>query len=208
MRTVFRGHVDLGPAMMRRWSHTARGAKPGAYGLTFVLAVFVLTLAACTPSDSNVPTTASSATSLTATPYYVEFRTRPYFTITHTFVVYGAQDSSGHPVETKTIGFYPHGGALGPFIGVVAISGEVGQEDYYAKLQSEVVYHRSLTTEQYRRLTQYFDAERADDKVYNLLFNNCNDFVAGAADAVGLKVPFVHVLPPPMFIRLLAEMNT
>ena len=65
-----------------------------------------------------------------------------------------------------------------------------------------------IAAEQYQRLTSYIDAERGEAKVYNLLFNNCNDFIAGAADAIGLKVPFLHALPPPLFIELLAEMNT
>jgi hypothetical protein len=173
-----------------------------------------LTLSACTSAGSDVsagPSPAANATqsaSLAATPFYVEFRTRPYFTITHTFLVYGPQDASGHPLELKTVGFYPEGGAMGPFIGMVGIAGVVGQEDYYAKLPSSTIFHRNLTAEQYQRLTSYIDAERGEAKVYNLLFNNCNDFIAGAADAIGLKVPFLHALPPPLFIELLAEMNT
>jgi hypothetical protein len=174
----------------------------------------VLALSACTSAGSDVSTVGSPAAnatqsaSLAATPFYVEFRTRPYFSITHIFLVYGAQDLSGHPLELKTVGFYPHGGAFGPFIGMVGIAGEVGQEDYYAKLPSSTVFHRNLTAEQYQHLTQYIDSERTEAQIYNLFFNNCNDFVAGAANAIGLKVPFLHALPPPLFIQLLAEMNT
>jgi hypothetical protein len=120
---------------------------------------------------------------------------------------YGAQDPSGNPLELKTIGFFPHGGAFGPFIGMVGIIGQVGEEDYYANLPSSTTYHRNLTAEQYRRLTRYIDGERVKPQVYNLFFNNCNDFVAGAADSIGLKVLFLHAIPPPLFIRLLAEMN-
>ena len=183
-------------------------------GSRSALAAIVLTLSACTSAGNDVSTVhtvvtaATTATSITATPYYVEFRTRPYFTITHTFVVYGAQDSSGHPLERKTVGFFPRGGAFGPFIGIVGIPGEVGAEDYYANLPSSTVFHRNLTAEQYLRLTQYIATERATPHVYNLMFNNCNDFVAGAADAIGLNVPVLHMLPPPVFITLLAEMNS
>ncbi len=121
--------------------------------------------------------------------------------------MYGAQDPDGHPLESKTIGFYPDGGALGPYIGIVGISGMVGQEDYYAKLPSSTNYPSILTAEQYQRLTSYIDKERARPQVYNLFFNNCNDFVAGVANSVGLKTPFIRALPPPIFIGLLAEMN-
>jgi hypothetical protein len=197
--------------MMRRWLRTALWATTGADGLTATLAAMVLTLSACTSADSDVsavrPPTANAAAPFAGTPFYVEFRTRPYFTITHTFVAYGAQDPNGHPLEVKTIGFFPHGGALGPFIGMVGIAGIVGDEDYYANLPSSTTMHRNLTAEQYRQLTKYVDDERAQPQIYNLFFNNCNDFVAGAANAVGLRVPFFHAMPPPLFIQLLAEMN-
>ncbi len=75
-------------------------------------------------------------------------------------------------------------------------------------MPSSSMYRRSLTDEQYRRLTSYIDAQRGQSKVYNLIFNNCNDFVAGAASAIGLKVPFSGAVPPPMFIWLLKEMNS
>ena len=200
--------------MKCRWSHKARGPRASTYRVTCTVVAAALTLSACSSADSDDPTdpvpvvNATQSASLAATPFYVEFRTRPYFSITHTFVVYGAQDSSGHPLEWKTVGFYPHGGAMGPFIGIIGIAGEVSQEDYYAKLPSSTIFHRNLTAEQYRHLTQYIDKERTEAQIYNLFFNNCNDFVAGAADAIGLKVPFLRALPPPLFIQLLAEMNT
>ncbi len=83
----------------------------------------------------------------------------------------------------------------------------VSDEAYFAHLPSSTTYHRDLTSGQYRLLTQFIDAQRGKREVYNLFFNNCNDFVAGAADAIGLKVPPLHALPPPIFIRLLGDMN-
>ena len=178
------------------------------------LAAFVFTLSACGSSGndlSTVPPPAADATtsaSFATMPFYVDFRTRPYFAIDHTFIVYGAQDPTGHPLEQKAVGFFPHGGGFGPFIGVVAITGEVGAEDYYADLPSSATFHRNLTAEQYERLTRYIDSERSKPQIFNLIFNNCNDFVAGAAHAVGLKAPFLRMLPPPFFIMLLAQMNS
>jgi hypothetical protein len=200
--------------MMCRQSVTARQVTPSAGGGTSTLIAVALILSACTSAGGDVSTVRSPSANATpsapfaAMPFYAEFRTRPYFTITHTFVVYGAQDPSGRPLEFKTVGFFPNGGALGPFIGIVGIGGVVGDEDYYAKLPSSTTYHRNLTVEQYQRLTRFIDAERAKKQVYNLLFNNCNDFVAGAAEAVGLKVPFLHAMPPPLFILLLRDLNS
>jgi hypothetical protein len=195
---------SFGTRMLFRWSLTACGATPSADGLRSTVIAFVLTLSGCTSAgrDVSLPVNAPPSASFAAAPFYIEFRTWPYFTITHTFQVYGAQDPSCHPLELKSVGFYPHGGAFGPFIGIVGITGEVGDEGYYASLPSSTTYHRNLTAEQHLRLTRYIDAEQAEPQIYNLLFNNCNDLVAGAANAIGLKVPFLHALPPPLFIVL------
>ena len=179
------------------------------------LAAFVFTLSACASSGNDFSTVhpptadATTSTSFASAPFYVDFRTRPDATNIHTFLQYGSQDSSGRPIERKTVGFYPRGaGALGPVIGIVGIPGEVGQEDYFANLPSSATFHRNLTTEQYERLTRFIDSERAKPQVFNLIFNNCNDFVAGAAHAIGLKAPFIRMLPPSVFVMLLAQMNS
>lgn len=181
--------------------------------LRLVLAAMVCTLSACASSgDPTVhPPTANATTSASAaaTPFYVDFRTRPDAVNTHTFLEYGAQDSSGHPIEQKTMGFFPVGaGALGPVIGIIGMPGEVGPEDYYKNLPAAAIFHRNLTAEQYERLTAYIRSEQATPQVFNLLFHNCNDFVAGAALAVGLKAPAVRMTSPPAFINELAQLNS
>jgi hypothetical protein len=177
------------------------------------VAAFVFSLSACASSgDSTVHPPAADTTtsaSFAGTPFYVDFRTRPSAVDTHTFLEYGAQDSSGHPLEQKTVGFFPRGaGVLGPLIGIVAMPGEVGPEDYFAKLPSAATFHRNLTAEQYNRLTAYIQSEQAKPQIFNLLFNNCNDFVAGAAQAIGLKAPDARMSPPTVFINQLAQLNS
>ena len=173
------------------------------------LAALVLALlSACAPGNDVSPTGNAAITSFSTTPFYVDFRTRPYFAISHTFIAYGAQDPTGHPLERKTVGFFPPGGAVGLLVGVIAITGEVGAEDYYADLPSSATFHRNLTAEQYERLTDYIESERAKPQIFSLIFNNCNDFVAGAAHAIGLKAPILRMLPPPLFVMLLAQLNS
>ena len=179
------------------------------------LAAFVFTLSACASSGNDFSTVhppaagATTSASFATTPFYVDFRTRPDATNSHTFLEYGAQDSSGRPIEQKTVGFFPRGaGALGPLISIVAMPGEVGAEDYYADLPSAATFHRNLTAEQYGRLTAYIESEQAKPQIFNLIFNNCNDFVAGAAHAIGLKAPALRMLPPPAFINQLAQLNS
>jgi hypothetical protein len=86
--------------------------------------------------------------------------------------------------------------------------GEVGPEDYFANLPSAALYHRNLTAEQYGRLTAYIASEQAKPQTFNLIFHNCNDFVAGAAQAVGLRAPSVRISSPPVFINQLAQLNS
>jgi hypothetical protein len=181
-------------------------------GSRLALTAFVFTLSACASPGNDASTVhppaadATASTSVATTPFYVDFRTRPDSTI-HTFVQYGAQDPSGRPLERKTAGFFlPH--ALGALIAFVAYPGEIGSEDYYANLPSSTTFHQNLTSEQYERLTRYIDSERAKPQIFSFIFNNCNDFVAGAAHAIGLKVPFLRMLPPTLFIKLLAQMNS
>jgi hypothetical protein len=181
----------------------------------FALAAFVFTSSACASSVNDFSTVhppavdATASASFATTPFYVDFRTRPDATNSHTFLEYGAQDSSGRPIERKTVGFYPRSGdALGPLFGIVATAGEVGQEDYFANLPSSATFHRNLTAEQYERLTDYIESERAKPQIFSLVFNNCNDFVAGAAHAIGLKAPILRMLPPPLFVMLLAQLNS
>ena len=80
------------------------------------LAAFVFTLSACASSGNDFSTVhppavdATASASFATTPFYVDFRTRPDATNSHTFLEYGAQDSSGRPIERKTVGFYPRSG--------------------------------------------------------------------------------------------------
>src|SRR6516164_3002863 len=72
---------------------------------TAALAALTLTLSACNSGDDGVVAVRSEGerpnASVAATPFYADFRTRPYFFITHTFITYGAQDPAGHPLEQK-----------------------------------------------------------------------------------------------------------
>lgn len=86
--------------------------------------------------------------------------------------------------------------------------GEVGPEDYFASLPSAATFHQNLTAEQYGRLTAYIKSGQARPQVFNLIFHNCNDFVAGAAQAIGLKAPVARISSPRAFINQLAQLNS
>jgi len=144
----------------------------------FALAAFGFTLWACASSANDFSTVhppavhATASASFATTPY-VDFQTRPDATNSHTFLEYGAQDSSGRPIERKTVGFYPR-------------SGGAPRTSYWHRRNcrrgwpgrllcqstSSATFYRNLTAEQYERLTDYIESERAKPQIFNLIFNN------------------------------------
>ncbi len=156
----------------------------------------------------EVPVAPPVRSSLSKTPYYVEFRARPSVVTGHTYLVYGALGKDGQPAERHVIGFLPEGGIIGLVVGMIAVPGELGQAYFDEKLPDIETYRRNLTTSQYRNLLAFIANEQRQTKVWNMFVNNCNDFAADAARAIGLKVPSDRFVPPPLFVLFLGNMNT
>jgi hypothetical protein len=173
----------------------------------------VLCLAACAtrsgdyPAASATPGAPAAPVNLAATPYYVEFHSRPSVISGHTYLVYGAQDEQGNPKEHIVVGFYPVGGIFGLLGGMVAAPGRIDKTYLDEKIPDMNIYRRNITADQYQRLNAYIDSEKGKTKVWNMFVNNCNDFAADAAKAIGLKVPSERFMPPALFIMTLGNMN-
>jgi hypothetical protein len=176
-----------------------------------VAVTLCLTACATSQGDDVAPATQVAApvarSPAAATPYYVEFHSRPSIVSGHTYLVYGALDANGAPTSQDVVGFYPDAGLFGLVAGLVAFPGTVGQDFFDEKIPDYNSWRRNLTVEQYRRLTAFIDGEKAKAKVWNLLVNNCNDFAADAATAIGLKAPSERAIPPPLFIMALRSLN-
>ena len=59
------------------------------------------------------------------------------------------------------------------------------------------------------RLMTFVRQWRKGPEPWSLLFNNCNDFIADAARAIGLRAPVgLALMPPYEHIRKLRQMNS
>jgi hypothetical protein len=157
---------------------------------------------ASVPERINVPEMRSADEG-----YFVEFRSRPGYLFGHTYLVYGRLNARGRPATEKYAGSYPIDGQRGLIIGsVIPVPSSVRgvEEDY--KLRPSNIYRRRLSAAQYARLRSVIRHVSANDRHWNLLFANCNDFAIEVARGMGLTTPPSWVLPE-VFIAGLREMN-
>jgi hypothetical protein len=128
--------------------------------------------------------------------YFVEFRSRPGYLFGHTYLVYGRTDGHGRRLVEKYAGAYPLDGQRGLIVGsVVPVPSSVrGVKEDYEERPSNI-YRRKLSAAEYARLRAVIRRVSADDKHWNLLFANCNDFAIEVADGMGMRAPPSWVLP-------------
>jgi hypothetical protein len=139
--------------------------------------------------------------------YFVEFRSRPGYLFGHTYLVYGRLGPHGRPVSEKYAGSYPLDGQRGLIIGsVIPVPSSIRgvEEDY--KLRPSNVYRMRLSARRYARLTAVIRHVSANDKHWNLLFANCNDFAIEVAHGMGMSTLPSWVLPEA-WIAGLRELN-
>jgi hypothetical protein len=149
----------------------------------------------------------SPPVSIAATPYYVEFHSRPSIITGHTYIVYGEQDATGKQRTHTVTGFVPLGGIVGLLGGIVAAPGHIEKSYLDERLPDVNVYRVNLTPEKYEKLAKFVDGQVGKTQIWNMFVNNCNDFAADAAEVVGLKVPSNRFLPPPIFVHNLSDLN-
>jgi hypothetical protein len=171
------------------------------------LAIFLLLgLCACATSGANVP---PPQMPLGAASYYLEIHGRQSNVwLGHTYIVYGAQDVFGKPAAREVTGFYPGLGYAGMLLTPFAVPGVVGkQTDDDGGLPDRSYYRRWITAADYERLLQYIASAIATTHLFNIFTNNCNDFAAGAAKTIGLRVPSNRFSLPEVFIADLVKLN-
>lgn len=151
------------------------------------------------------PAPAAASTS----PYFIEFHARQSDVgIGHTFLVYGERDATGNIAVRKVIGFYPAGGYVGMVFTPVAIPGIVGKNPDDEKMKDlQVFRYNNMTAADYQRLTQYVANAESGVHLFNVFTNNCNDFAAGAAKTIGLRIPSNTFTYPDHFIAELGRLN-
>ena len=177
-----------------------------------VAALLLVCLSACATHSGDFPDAQNSGAphapvNVAQTPYFVEFHSRPSVISGHTYIVYGALDDKGNPREHFLVGFYPAGNIFGLLGGMIAAPGRIDKTTLDELIPDMNAYRRNITAQQYQALNAYIDGEKGKTKIWNMFVNNCNDFAADAALAIGLKVPSNRFMPPALFISILSNMN-
>ncbi len=145
--------------------------------------------------------------------YFVEFRAETHYIPIHpghNYLVHGLLAPDGSIAkESGPVGFYSRLGPIGAgTLGLIANPGTIGPDPSGDDLPVTETYRVPLTSGQYTKLMEFIEYWRQNVVLWNLFFNNCNDFIAGAARAVGLKAPKgLAVIPPSVHIRKLRRLN-
>jgi hypothetical protein len=138
--------------------------------------------------------------------YFVDFHARRGPSITgHTFIAYGRLDARGKILEAKAVGFFPDTDRYWISL-LIPVRGVFGEEKSDYKVLSSVIYRRYLTAAEFYQLNAKVSEARATHAPWNLIFNNCNDFVGEIAKSIGLHRP-PSLLLPTTYVSLLHALN-
>ena len=140
-------------------------------------------------------------------PYFMDFRARDGGVLGHTFVVYGRIDGRGRAREAGSAGLYPDDKYSESFLPVfIPVPAYVNIKKEDPSLAVGAVYRRRLSARQYARLQLALLRLRTQHGRWHLVFNNCNDFAAQVAHAIGLWTP-PSLVRPDTFVRGLRALN-
>ncbi len=142
--------------------------------------------------------------------YFVEFRAGMSVFPGHSYFVHGVLAADGTIQEqSDPIGFYPWLGPIGGVtLGWLAIPGSTEPDPADTKTPTVETYRVQLTPQQHASLLDFIKDWRRTAGPWNLVFNNCNDFAAAAARAVGLRAPEgLSAVPPYLHIRKMRTLN-
>ena len=170
---------------------------------------------AATPASAQAATPSAAPASGVASgrPYFIEFRARNAAQYGHTFVLYGPVGSKG-----TIAGFHPAGDKpdcvncsamswiIGHFIPVPAETG-ASDGDNEPELYLLARYRIMLTAAEYKIVVAYIKKKQADSKMWQALFNNCNQWAGDIAEFMGLKVPPTLTATTQEFVEALAKEN-
>ena len=141
-------------------------------------------------------------------PYFVEFRARAGGVLGHTFIIYGRVDGRGRELERRYAGLYPRETwepalmSLGPLVVAPAY---IGSDPKDRELPPTVTYRVSLSAGEFARMTGTVQRLQTKPR-WNLIFHNCNDFVAQVAQSIGMWTP-PSLVSPAVYVRSLRAMN-
>jgi hypothetical protein len=136
--------------------------------------------------------------------YFIEFRSRPSTYIGHTYIVYGRTDASGRILDMRYAGFIPEVDAMQALI--VPVEGTVRKYEDDVLLKPDAVYGRSLSAAEYAAVVRAVRILKQSQRKWHPIFQNCNDFGIGIAEALGMRRP-PSLMPPNVWVSTLRMLN-
>jgi hypothetical protein len=190
-----RAAVTPKPALSARQQTAVASAKPEA------------SVPSVESSRASVEPGAKPAAASSATPYFVEFRSRHALSYGHTYLVHGRVGQKITPKDV--IGLHPATESSVPWmIGhLIPVVSETGASDGDADEKYVSARYRVLLTKaEYAKLVAFMDKLKARSPLWHAAMYNCNAFVGDIARYVGLESPS-HFLYPKEFITEMRLLN-
>ena len=160
-----------------------------------------------TTGTTSAPNGAAKPATSSATPYFIEFRSRYALSYGHTYAVHGRV---GQKITKKdVIGLHPATESSVPWmIGhLIPVVSETGASDGDAEEQYVSARYRVLlTSAEYAKLRQFMNQLASKSTLWHAAIYNCNAFVGDIANYVGLEAPS-KFLYPKEYITELRVMN-
>jgi hypothetical protein len=136
--------------------------------------------------------------------YFIEFRSRPSTYIGHTYIFFGRTDASGRILDARYAGFIPEVDAVQALI--VPVEGTVRKYEDDVRLKPNAIYGRSLTAAEYAAVVRAVRILKQSQRKWHPIFQNCNDFGIGIAEALGMRRPH-SLMPPSVWVATLRMLN-
>jgi hypothetical protein len=136
--------------------------------------------------------------------YFIEFRSRPSTYIGHTYIYYGRTDASGRILDARYAGFIPEVDAMQALI--MPVEGTVRKYEDDVLLKPNAVYGRPLTAAEYATVVRAVRILKQSQRKWHPIFQNCNDFGIGIAEALGMRRPH-SLMAPNVWVSTLRLLN-
>ena len=136
--------------------------------------------------------------------YFIEFRSRPSTYIGHTYIIYGRTDASRRILDVRYAGFIPEVDAMQALI--VPVEGTVRKYKDDVLLKPDTIYGRPLTAAEYAAVVRAVRILKQSQRKWHPVFQNCNDFGIGIAEALGMRRP-PSLMPPSAWVATLRMLN-
>ena len=136
--------------------------------------------------------------------YFIEFRSRPSTYIGHTYIFFGRTDASGRILDARYAGFIPEVDAVQALI--VPVEGTVRKYEDDVRLKPNAIYGRSLTAAEYAAVVRAVRILKQSQRKWHPIFQNCNDFGIGIAEALGMRRPH-SLMAPNVWVSTLRTLN-